>query len=310
MGENPMADTDLAGKIETLKKERNAVVLAHNYQVGEVQDVADYVGDSLGLSRQAAETDADVIVFCGVYFMAETAKILSPEKTVLIPDPDARCNMAAMIDVDGLRALKAKHPNAAVVCYVNTTADIKAESDACCTSANAADVVERMDSEEIIFVPDKYLAAHVEKQLRDRGVHKKIIPWHGFCPTHLKIIPNYIRALREENPGARIITHPECTPDANALSDAVLSTSKMSEFAKTDDAEKFIVGTEIGMLHRLKKDNPDKEFLPATELAICPNMKMITLHKVYESLRDMKHEVEVEDELAKKALKAINEMML
>ncbi|MBT3704360.1 quinolinate synthase NadA [Candidatus Peregrinibacteria bacterium] len=300
---------DLVSEIERLKKERNAVILAHNYQVGEVQDVADMVGDSLGLSREAAETDADVIVFCGVYFMAETAKILSPEKTVLIPDPNARCNMAAMIDVEGLRALKAKHPSAQVVCYVNTTADIKAECDACCTSANAVDVVEGLDADEIIFVPDKYLCAFVEKQLKERGVKKKMIPWQGFCPTHLRIIPNYLKALKEKHPGARIITHPECTPDTNRLADAVLSTSKMSKFAAESDAKEIIVGTEVGMLHRLQTDNPGKKFTSATELAVCPNMKLITLQKVYESLRDMKFEVEVEEEIAKKATKAIDRMM-
>ncbi len=300
---------DLVAEIKKLKKEQNAVILAHNYQVGEVQDVADYVGDSLGLSRKAADTDADVIVFCGVYFMAETAKILSPDKTVLIPDPNARCNMAAMIDVEGLRALKAKHPSAAVVCYVNTTADIKAECDACCTSANAVSVVEGLDADEIIFVPDKYLCAYVEKELRARGVKKKLIAWQGFCPTHLRIIPDYLKRLREEHPGAKVITHPECTPDVNRLADGVLSTSAMGKFVAESDAEEFIVGTEVGMLHRLQADNPGKKFLPATELAVCPNMKLITLQKVYESLKDMKYEVRVEAGIAKKAMKAINRMM-
>ena len=304
-----MSSEDLASQVRELAKERNAVNLAHNYQVGEVQDVADFVGDSLGLSRKAASTDADVIVFCGVYFMAETAKILSPDKTVLIPDPEARCNMAAMIDVDGLRALKAKHPEAAVVCYVNTTADIKAESDACCTSANAVDIVAGLDEEEIIFVPDKYLCAFVEEQLKERGVSKKLIPWQGFCPTHLRIIPDYIRALREERPGAKVMTHPECTPEVNQLADGVLSTSKMSKFAAESDADEFVVGTEIGMLHRLQADNPEKTFVAATELAICPNMKLITLQKVYESLKDMKFEVEVEAEVAEKAKRAIERMM-
>ncbi len=300
---------NLVSEIEKLKKERNAVILAHNYQRGEVQDVADFVGDSLGLSRQAAETSADVIVFCGVYFMAETAKILSPEKTVLIPDVNARCNMAAMIDVEGLLALKAKHPAAAVVCYVNTTADIKAECDACCTSANAVSVVEGIDADEIIFVPDKYLCAFVDKQLREKGVKKKLIPWQGFCPTHLRIIPDYLRKFREEKPDVKIITHPECTPDVNRLADAVLSTSAMNKFAAESDADEFVVGTEVGMLHRLRADNPGKKFVAASELAICPNMKLITLQKVYESLRDMKFEVEVEAGVAEKARKAIDRMV-
>ena len=304
-----MTMDDLVRKIEKLKKERGAVILAHNYQRPEVQDVADFVGDSLELSRKAAGTSAKVIVFCGVYFMAETAKILSPKKTVLIPEEDAKCPMAAMIDASALRALKVKHPNAKVVCYVNTTAEVKAECDVCCTSSNAVSVVAGIDAEEIIFVPDKYLAAYVEKELKARGVHKRIIPWNGFCPTHVKIIPNYLRELRLKYPSARIITHPECTPDTNRESDAVLSTSGMVKFVKETSADTVIVGTEVGMIHRFEKEAPGKTYIPATSLAVCPNMKMITLEGVYESLRDMKYEVEVEKEVAKKALRAIDEMM-
>lgn len=300
---------DLVTEIGRLKKERNAVILAHNYQRPEVQDVADYVGDSLGLSRKAASASASVIVFCGVYFMAETAKILSPEKTVLIPDIDARCVMAAMIDVEGLRALKAKHPLAAVVCYVNTTAAVKAECDACCTSANAVSVVTGMDADEVIFVPDKYLCAYVDGQLRKRGIKKKLIPWQGFCPTHLRIIPDHIKELRGKYSRARVVTHPECTPDVNNLADAVLSTSAMSKFVAESEASGFIVGTEVGMLHRLCADNPGKKFMAATPLAICPNMKLITLEKVYEALREMKYEVEVESLIAERARKAIEKMV-
>ncbi|MFA4890915.1 MAG: quinolinate synthase NadA [Candidatus Gracilibacteria bacterium] len=300
---------DLVRKINELKKERGAVILAHNYQRPEVQDVADFVGDSLELSREATKIDAKVIVFCGVFFMAETAKLLSPDKIVLIPDPEAKCAMAEMIDVEGLRELKSKHPKAKVVCYVNSTADIKAECDACCTSSNAVSVVAGIDAEEIIFVPDKYLAAYVERQLKKSGVRRKIIPWNGFCPTHVKIIPNYLRDLKKKYPSALIITHPECTPDTNREADAVLSTSGMVKFVKETDADTVIVGTETGIIHKFKKEAPNKMFIPATELAVCPNMKMITLEKVYESLRDMKYEVKVDEKIAKKALKAIDEMM-
>ncbi len=300
---------DLVRKINELKKERDAVILAHNYQRPEVQDIADFVGDSLELSREATKIDAKVIVFCGVFFMAETAKLLSPDKIVLIPDLGAKCAMAEMIDVPGLRELKSKHPKAKVVCYVNSTADIKAECDACCTSSNAVSVVAGIDAEEIIFVPDKYLAAYVERQLRARGVHKSIIPWNGFCPTHVKIIPNYLRDLKGKYPSAVIITHPECTPDVNRESDAVLSTSGMVKFVKETSADTVIVGTETGIIHKFKKEAPNKTFVPATELAVCPNMKMITLEKVYESLRDMKYEVKIDAKIAKKALKAIDEMM-
>jgi len=297
---------DLASKIRELKKQRDAVILAHNYQRPEVQDIADFVGDSLELSREAAKTPAKVIVFCGVHFMAETAKILSPDKTVLLPEKDALCPMAAMINAEELRALKLKHPKAKVVCYVNTTASTKAECDVCCTSANAVSIVAGIDSDEIIFAPDKYLAAFVDSELRAKGIKKKIIPWQGFCPTHLKIIPAYIEELKTQYPDAKVITHPECTPDVNRLSDAVLSTSKMAKFVKEDSCDIFIVGTEIGIIHRLQKENPSKKFISATTLCVCPNMKMTTLDSVYEALRDMKYEVTLEKKTSDKARKAIS----
>jgi len=300
---------DLIGKIDFLKKQRNAVILAHNYQRSEVQDVADFVGDSLELSRKAADTNADVIVFCGVRFMAETAKILSPEKVVLIPEEEALCPMAAMINADELRDLKSKHPKAKVVCYVNTTAETKAECDVCCTSANAVSVVEKIDSDEIIFAPDKYLSKFVENELKARGINKKIIPWQGFCPTHSKIIPDYIKKLKSENPDAKVISHPECTPDVNRLSDAVLSTSKMAKFVKESGVSKFIVATELGIIHRLQKENPDKIFIPATSLCVCPNMKMTTLDSVYESLRDMKYEIRLDADIIAKSKNAIDAML-
>lgn len=293
---------DLVKKIKELKKKRNAVILAHNYQRPEVQDVADFVGDSLELSREAAGTSADVIVFCGVNFMAETAKILSPDKIVLIPEKDAMCPMAAMINADELRALKAEHPKAKVVCYVNTTAEVKAECDVCCTSANAAQIVEKIDADEIIFVPDKYLAANIKTS-------KKIIPWQGFCPTHLKIIPGYLKKLKLKYPDAKIVTHPECTPDVNRLSDAVLSTSQMLRFVKKDPSKTFIIGTEVGILHRMQKENPDKKFIPATPLCVCPNMKKTTLESVYEALEDMKYEVELDKKVITSATSAITSMM-
>lgn len=300
---------DLARKISELKKERGALILAHNYQSPDVQDLADFVGDSLELSVIASKTDASLIVLCGVYFMAETAKMLSPEKTVLIPDLNAKCAMAEMIDAEGLKELQAKHPSAKTVCYVNSTASVKAECDACCTSSNAVRVVAGMDSDEIIFAPDKYLAAHVEKELKKQGISKKIIPWNGFCPTHLRIIPNYLRDLKIKYPSAKIITHPECTPDANSFSDAVLSTSAMVKFVKETSADTIIVGTETGIIHKFKKEAPEKKYIPATDLAICPNMKVITPQKVFEALRDMKYRVEIPPEIAKKASKAIFEMM-
>lgn len=300
---------ELQKKIRALAKERNAIILAHNYQRPEVQDVADFVGDSLDLSKKAAKAKEDVIVFCGVHFMAETAKILAPKKTVLLPNLDAGCFMADMINRKGLIEFKAKHPNAKVVCYINTSADVKAECDAICTSSNAVDVVEKIDSDEIIFAPDKYLAAYVAAQLKERGSKKKIIPWHGFCPTHLKIIPNYIKALRDKYPRAKIITHPECTPDTNRLSDATLSTNGMAKFVKESSDKTFIVGTEIGIIHRLQKENPDKDFIPATELAVCPNMKTITIENVYDSLKYMQYEINVDEKVAAKAKKALDEMI-
>jgi len=294
---------DLVKKIKELKKKRNAVILAHNYQRPEVQDVADFVGDSLELSREAAKTNASVIVFCGVNFMAETAKILSPDKVVLIPEKEAKCPMAAMINAEELRALKAKYPKAKVVCYVNTTAEVKAECDVCCTSANAAEIVEKVDADEIIFVPDKYLAANIKTS-------KKIIPWQGFCPTHLKIIPGYLKKLKLKYPDAKVVTHPECTPDVNRLSDAVLSTSQMLRFVRTDPAKTFIIGTEVGIIYRMQKENPGKEFIPATPLCVCPNMKKTTLQSVYEALRDTKYEVKIRPGIIKKSAKAISEMIL
>lgn len=301
-----MVAGSLVKKINKLKKERNAVILVHNYQIPEVQDIADYLGDSLGLSIQASQTKADVIVFCGVHFMAETAAIISPNKKVIVPEINAGCPMADMITIKGLRELKAKHPQAKVVCYVNSGADIKAESDICCTSANAVKVCQSLkDTKEIIFVPDKFLGHYTSTQVKD----KKFILWQGFCPTHARILAQHIKAVKEKHPGAKVIIHPECRPETLALADEVLSTGGMIKYAKESDAKEIIVGTEVGIIHRLKKENPDKNFYPALELAICPNMKMTNLEKVLWSLEDLKTEVSVPDEIADKARVAIERMM-
>ena len=263
-------------KIQKLKKDRHAVIVAHNYQLPEVQDIADYRADSLELSRIAAKTDAKVIVFCGVYFMAETASILSPDKTVIMPDKNAGCPMANMITVEDLRELKSRHPRAAVVGYVNTSAEVKTEVDICCTSTNAAKVVSSLkDAEEIIFIPDKYLADFVSKK-----TGKMLISWDGYCPTHVKILPeDIIRSVRL-HPKAKVIAHPECRPEVIALADEALSTGKTCEYVKKSEAKEFVIATEVGLVYRLQKDNPEKKFYPASELAVCPNMKRTTLEKV------------------------------
>ena len=248
------------GKIKELKKKRNAIILAHNYQLPEVQDVADYRGDSLELSRIAAKTDAEIIIFCGVYFMAETASILSPNKRVIMPDINAGCPMANMLKASELKKLKEEHPKAVVVGYVNTSAEVKAELDYCCTSTNAVAIVNALkDREEIIFVPDKYLADFVIKK-----TGRKMIIWNGFCPTHIRILPEDVKREKKFHPFAKVMVHPECLPQVVSIADAVLSTSQMSKFAKESEATEFIVGTEIGLIYRLKKDNPGKEFYPAS----------------------------------------------
>ena len=296
---------DLEEKIQELKKKRKAVILVHNYQLPEVQDVADYRGDSLELSRRASETDARVIVFCGVHFMAETASILCPDKKVIMPDIFAGCPMANMIKAVDLKKLKEKYPKAVIVGYVNTPAEVKAELDVCCTSTNAVAVVNALrDKEEIIFVPDKYLADFVEKK-----TGKKLIKWNGYCPTHVKILPEDIKREKKFHPQAKIMVHPECLPEVVALADAALSTSKMCQFARETDAKEIIVGTEVGLIYRLKKDNPSKEFYPVSEAAVCPNMKRTTQEKILWSLEELKEEVKVPDEIRRRAKKAIDKML-
>jgi quinolinate synthase len=297
-------DAEIVEKISALKKGRNAVILAHNYQPGEVQDIADFVGDSLDLSQRAAETDADVIVFCGVHFMAETASILCPDKVVLLPDRNAGCPMADMVTAERLRAKKKEHPQAVVVCYINSSAEVKAESDICCTSANAIRVVESLDAREILFVPDQYLGHYVSTK-----TDKKMILWPGFCPTHVMIKPERIKELKKEYPQAKVVVHPECTPEVIALADEVLSTGGMCRYAQRDEVKEMIVGTEMGIIHRLTKENPGKKFIPISEQTICPNMKLITLEKVLWSLEDMAPEVKVPQEIRLRAKVAVDKML-
>jgi len=298
-------DAEIIDKISALKKRRNAVILAHNYQPGEVQDIADFVGDSLDLSQKAAETSAGVIVFCGVRFMAETASILCPDKVVLLPDMNAGCLLADMITAEQLRAKKKEHPQAVVVCYVNSPAEVKAESDICCTSANAIRVVESLDAREVLFVPDQNLGDYVSTK-----TGKKMILWPGFCPTHAVMIrPERIRELRQEYPQAKVVVHPECTPEVIALADEVLSTGGMCRYAQRDEVREMIVGTEVGIIHRLKKENPGKRFIPVSEQAICPDMKLITLEKVLRSLEEMGPEVKVPEEIRLRAKAAVDKML-
>ncbi len=298
-------DNELIEKIKKLKQQHNAVILAHNYQPPEIQDLADFGGDSLGLSIKAAETDAHVIVFCGVLFMAETAAILSPDKTVLLPDEQAGCPMADMINAEQLRQLKQKHPGALVVCYVNSSAEVKAESDYCCTSANAVEVVDLLPKDkQIIFVPDQHLGRFViERTKRD------LILWPGYCHVHVVITQEDIKNAKVKHPDAIVMTHPECTEPVKDLSDELLSTGQMLRYAKQSDAEKFIIATETGIIHTLKTQNPRKEFFPATDNAICPNMKKISLEKILWSLQDMQYKVTVPQEVRIKAKKALDRMV-
>jgi quinolinate synthase len=303
MFEPPDRDA-LIFRVRELAKERNAVVLAHNYQRGEVQDAADFVGDSLELSQKAAGASAEVIVFCGVHFMAETAAILSPQKTVLLPDPRSGCPMSDMITPDELIAWKKEYPGRPVVCYVNTSAAVKAESDICCTSANAVRVVESLDAREILFAPDKNLAAWVARQ-----TSKKIIAWDGYCFVHNNILARDVREKRKLYPEAVVWAHPECRAEVIDLSDKVLSTGGMVREARQTDAREIIVATEAGMIYRLEKENPGKRFYPAHDLAFCANMKKITLPKVVASLETLTPRVEVPKEIADRARGAIERML-
>lgn len=296
---------ELVEKINILKKEKNAVVLAHCYQNVEIDEVADYVGDSLYLSQQAAKTDADIIIFAGVYFMAQTAKMLSPDKKVLLPRMESGCLMADMINLEQLRAFKAKNPGVPAVCYINSTAEVKSECDMCVTSSNALRVVESMGAEKILFLPDTYLGKWVESQLK--GV--EVITFPGFCPTHLRIKPDDIIEAREKYPNAKVLAHPECHQAVTRLADYVGSTTGIMNYAMRSEAKTFVIATEKGVVDRLKRDCPQKEFILIKDNIICPNMKWHTLTDIYNALINEQHEITVDEAIASKAVNCINKML-
>ena len=303
--EIPLPPEELKKRILELKERRRAVILVHNYQRPEVQDIADFTGDSLGLAQKAAQTDAEVIVFCGVHFMAETASILNPDKVVLLPDLEAGCPMADMADAASVLEFRREHPRAAVVAYVNTTAEVKAVSDYCCTSSNAVKVVRAVQEEEIIFLPDRNLARYVASQLEG----KRIIPWDGYCPVHQEITAEQVREALRAHPGAEVIAHPECTREVIELAHHVRSTSGMVEAARNSPAREFVVATEEGMLYPLSRALPDKTFHKPVGEHICPNMKLITLSKVLRSLETLEPRVEVPRETRERALTAVERML-
>ena len=300
-----MTNNNIADRILRLKQKKDAVILAHNYQIGEVQDIADFVGDSLQLSIEASKVKNSIIVFCGVHFMAETAKMLNPGKKVLLPDENAGCPMADMITAQQLEEFKQAHPGAVVICYINSTAAVKALSDICCTSSNAIKVVESVPADkEIIFVPDKYLGSYVQSR-----TGRKMILWNGYCPTHIRINAKNIIELKKKHLDAEIIVHPENTPEVIEVSDRVESTGGMLKYIKGSDKKNFIIGTEIGIIHRLKKKNPGRQFIAAFDRAICPNMKLINMEKVLWSLEEEQTEIMVPADIARKAISAIDRMI-
>jgi len=293
-------------RIQDLKREKDGVILAHNYSLPEIQDVADFVGDSLGLSRIAAGVDADLIVFCGVRFMAETAKILSPQKKVIVPEYSAICPMAKMIDAATVRKLRKKHPDAVFMAYVNTTAEVKAEIDICVTSANAVRLAEAIPKDkEIVFLPDKNLGKYMRHE-----TGRKVTLYEGFCPTHNRILREDILLARDKWPNALVVAHPECIPDVLELADSIASTSGMIRFAQESDANEFIIATEQGMIHRLKKDIPGKKFHTPSELNICPNMKKTSIAKLMHSLETETVEITVPEEISKRAVKSLEHMLV
>lgn len=296
---------DLKQKILELKKKRNAVIIVHNYQRDEIQEIADITGDSLALSQAVVKTKADVIVFCGVRFMAESASILNPEKIVLLPVKEAGCPLAEMITIEGLRELKKKNPDAAVVCYVNSSAEVKAESDICCTSSNAIEVVKSLKEKKVIFVPDENLGRYIQSQVPE----KEFILWKGFCPTHVRLTPQEVEQVKKLLPKAEFLAHPECRQEVLALADYVCSTGGMFTHVKKSKSKEFIIGTECGMLYKLRKENPDKVFhLPSARL-LCPTMKLTTLQSVYEALNELKYEVKVPEDIRNKAKHALDRML-
>jgi quinolinate synthase len=295
---------ELKERLLQLKKERNAIILAHYYQRDEIQEVADFRGDSFLLAQEAAQTDADVIVFCGVHFMGESAKILAPTKTVIIPDERAGCPMADMVNVEGLRALKRQHPNATVVSYINTSADVKSETDICCTSANAVKVIESVESDEIIWVPDKNLGDYVSK-----FTNKKMIIWEGYCNTHDMLTVKDVEEMKAQYPNAQFVVHPECRPEVVRLGDFVGSTTAIIKYCKESPCQEFIVGTEDGTGYQLRMDSPNKQFHFATKYLVCPNMKVNNLKKVVRCLETMQPEIYVPTEVADKARLSLERML-
>ncbi|MBI2854246.1 MAG: quinolinate synthase NadA [Chloroflexi bacterium] len=303
--ERPAAElAALRENILELKKKLKAVIVAHNYQHPEVQDIADFVGDSLELARKSTQLQAEAIVFCGVHFMAETAAILNPEKTVYLAHGTAGCPMANMIDADELREWKLKYPGAAVVCYVNTTAEVKAESDICCTSANAVKVVDSVPGEEIIFVPDENLGKFVAARTK-----KRMVLYPGYCVTHARLNAEQVKLARSLHPDSPVVVHPECRPEVAALADAVLSTSQMIRFCKENPAKSFLIGTELGILHRMRKEAPDKEFYVISNSLICPNMKKTTLESVLDTMRLRRNIVKVPEDIRLRARRAVDRML-
>lgn len=296
---------ELIEKINKLKKDKNAVVLAHCYQNVEIDEVADYVGDSLYLSQMAAKTNADIIVFAGVYFMAQTAKILNPTRKVLLPRLESGCRMADMITLEQLREFKKKFPKMPTVCYINSTAEVKSECDICCTSSNAVKIVDSLNAEEILFLPDTYLGKWVEAKLGN----VKVNTYPGFCPTHMQIRDKDVIAAREKYPNALVLAHPECHQSVTAIADYVGSTTGIMKFAKESDNKQFIIATEKGVVDRLKRDYPEKEFILIKDSVICPNMKWNTLTDIYNALDREEHEITVDEDMAKKALTCIDRML-
>lgn len=295
----------LISNINTMKKEQNAVIVAHSYQVDDVQEIADVVGDSFALSQFCASNSADTIVFCGVHFMAESAKILSPEKTVLLPEINAGCPMADMVTADALREAKKKYPDAAVVCYINSSAEVKAECDICCTSSNALTVINSIEQKDILFVPDQNLGSYVAKM----APQKNIILWEGYCITHHRIKADEVLRAKELHPDAILLVHPECQPEITELADYVGSTKQIIDFAKNSDNDKFIIGTEMGVLYQLKKDNPTKTFYLMSNGLICPNMKKTSLQSVHDALAFKRYDIILSDDIINRASHCLNKML-
>jgi quinolinate synthase len=299
-----MEQAEIKQEIRRLLEERDALLLAHNYQRDEIQELADITGDSLALSLEAARTDKAVIVFCGVHFMAESAAILAPDKLVLAPRPDAGCPMADMVTAEGLRELKARYPQATVVTYVNSTAAVKAESDICCTSSNAINVVNSLDARELILVPDRNLGRYIAR-FTDKTCHV----WDGYCPTHERLRVEDQQRAKQEHPDALVMAHPECAPEVLELADHICSTSGMYDFAAKSPAQSFIVGTEAGILYRLRRDNPGKQFILPTSRLICPNMKLTSLEDILKALQTMSPAITVEEETRERARLALDRML-